>query len=96
MMMLKMYWLGGASPSTEIDAGHAKLTLESRYYGDAVLGCLHRRMAIEQWMELRNGHELDLERALTAFDMFVLHDGEGDFNDVNEDSLKRTGPRIHG
>ena len=53
-----------------------------RYYSDAVLGYLHRKMAIEEWVKLKDGHPIPLERALAAFDMFVLHDREGDIDEV--------------
>ena len=54
----------------------------SRYYSDAVLGSLHRKMAINEWAKLRDGESVSLERALVAFDLFVLHDKEGDFDEV--------------
>lgn len=52
---------------------------------------MHKGVAIEEWRNLRASHDpLDmsslgkrrLERALGAFDMFVLHDQAGDFDDV--------------
>jgi F-box protein 21 len=39
-------------------------------------------MAIEEWSRLRNMEEVSLERALSAFDMFVLGDKQGDFDEV--------------
>lgn len=48
-----------------------------------MLGHLHRKIAIEEWVKLRDGSPVPLERALAAFDMFVLHDGEGDSDDVS-------------
>ena len=39
-------------------------------------------MAIEEWAKLKNGDSVSLERALAAYDMFVLHDRDGDFDDV--------------
>ena len=53
-----------------------------RYYSDAVLGCLHRIMAIKEWSRLQNQEDISLERALGAYDMFVLHNREGDFDEV--------------
>lgn len=38
-------------------------------------------MAIKEWAKMTDRVVL-LERALAAFDMFVLHEGEGDFDDV--------------
>ena len=53
-----------------------------RYYSSALLGCLHRTKATREWVQLLRGKDVPLERALAAFDMFVLHDREGDFDDV--------------
>ena len=39
-------------------------------------------MAIQEWGKLSNGDVVPLDRALVAFDMFVLHDRKGDFQDV--------------
>ena len=56
----------------------------ARYYSDAVLGSLHRKMAIDEWVKLKDGESIALERALVAYDMFVLHEREGDFDEVSE------------
>ncbi|KAG5287103.1 F-box domain-containing protein [Histoplasma ohiense] len=58
--------------------------LARRYHSNAILGCLHRTMAIPVWNRLRNNEDVSLERALGAFDMFVLEDGPGDFNDISD------------
>ena len=60
--------------------------LECRYYSDAVLGSLHRKMAIQEWVKLKDGVSVPLERALAAYDMLVLHDRNEDFNDVGRSS----------
>ena len=54
--------------------------LARRWYSGAVLSCLHRCIAIEQWLGLRNAQEekVSLENALGAFDMFVIENGHGD------------------
>ena len=39
-------------------------------------------MAIEEWAKLKDGDSTSLERALAAYDMFVLHNRDGDFDDV--------------
>ena len=39
-------------------------------------------MAIKEWAKFSNGDSVPLERALAAFDMFVVHEGDGDFHDV--------------
>lgn len=62
-----------------------------RYYSNALLDSIHRSIAIEEWHRLRLDRDsLDaqiagvrLERALGAFDMFVLHDQFGDLDDVS-------------
>ena len=53
-----------------------------RYYSDAVLTLLQRSCAVEEWSRLHRGDEVSLERALAAFDMFVLQHGQGDFDEV--------------
>jgi hypothetical protein len=86
--MPKMFWREGALL-------YAKVYLEtvsplitfSRYFSDAVLGCLHRTIAVLEWNKLKNGEHVSLERALGAYDMFVLHDREGDFDDVRVDAF---------
>ena len=57
--------------------------LARRFYSDAVLGTLHRTMAIKEWVRIKDGEEVSLEKALTAFDMFVLHGRKGDFDEVS-------------
>ncbi|KAI4174824.1 MAG: hypothetical protein LQ343_002062 [Gyalolechia ehrenbergii] len=57
--------------------------LARRYYSDAVLGGVHRIMAIQQWVRLKDGQPVPLEKALAAFDQFVLHDREGDLEEVS-------------
>ena len=47
-----------------------------------VLGSLHRTMAIKEWVKLNNDQGTSLERALAAFDMFVLEKRKGDFIEV--------------
>ena len=39
-------------------------------------------MAIQEWSDLSQGKDVSLERALGAYDMFVLHDREGDYDEV--------------
>ena len=39
-------------------------------------------MAIQEWSDLAEGKEVSLERALGAYDMFVLRGREGDFDEV--------------
>ncbi|KAI9809639.1 MAG: hypothetical protein M1825_000071 [Sarcosagium campestre] len=42
-------------------------------------------MAIEVWSKVKMGEKCNLEQALAAFDMFLLHDRRGDFNDISKD-----------
>ncbi|XP_044715513.1 transglutaminase-like superfamily domain-containing protein [Hirsutella rhossiliensis] len=66
--------------------------LARRYYSNSLLDSIHRSTAIEEWHKLRRDRDsLDahvagvrLERALGAFDMFVLHDQFGDLDDVSQ------------
>ena len=46
-------------------------------------------MAIPELDRLGSGEDIPLERALGAFDMFVLETGPGDFDDVRD---TRTNP----
>ncbi|KAL9034881.1 MAG: hypothetical protein Q9180_005163 [Flavoplaca navasiana] len=61
----------------------AEDVLARRYYSDAVLGAVHRTRAIEEWSKLRGGQPVPLERALAAFDQFVLHDRDGDLEETS-------------
>ena len=56
--------------------------LARRYYSDAILGTMHRREAIRQWLDVRDGKSVSWEKALGAFDMLTLHDGPGDLDDI--------------
>lgn len=64
--------------------------LARRWWSEAALGLIHRRMAIETWLKVANGEEsVTLEQALGAFDVFTLGTRKGDFDDITEklDSL---------
>ncbi|KAL1899113.1 hypothetical protein Sste5346_003035 [Sporothrix stenoceras] len=58
--------------------------LARRYYANTALASVHRGLAIEEWCKVlckSNGfHRLD--RALGAFDMFVLHDADEDMDRI--------------
>ncbi|KAL1995355.1 hypothetical protein VTN49DRAFT_1542 [Thermomyces lanuginosus] len=56
--------------------------LARRYYSNAVLGCLHRNIAIPQWVALANGEDVPLERALGAFDMFIPETQIGSLDEI--------------
>lgn len=58
-----------------------------RYYSNSVQGYLHRTFALKEWSKFQKGVPIPLERALAAYDMFILHDSEGDFEFVGDASL---------
>ncbi|EFQ31792.1 F-box domain-containing protein [Colletotrichum graminicola] len=71
--------------------------LARRYFSNAILASIRRGAAVRIWDDLRNEEVLEplrpdqvpkvvpgrLERALAAFDMFVIQDDVGDVNDVS-------------
>ncbi|KAI0121651.1 hypothetical protein BJ170DRAFT_588003 [Xylariales sp. AK1849] len=89
----------------------AEDVLARRYYSCNVLDSIHRSVAIEEWAkyqkhaakigEVTNTERLTcgmkLERALGAFDMFVLHDNDGDMDEISDmlDSLTDQFRAIH-
>lgn len=63
--------------------------LARRYFAHAALDAIHRHIAVEQWVYLKTvesesdtHNPLELEKALGAFDMFVLHGQPGDIDDI--------------
>ncbi|RYO80616.1 hypothetical protein DL764_009877 [Monosporascus ibericus] len=78
----------------------AEDVLARRHYACTVLDSIHRGLAIEEWAKYQKhaARRLDddapsserlncgmkLERALGAFDMFMLHDNEGDLDEISE------------
>lgn len=58
--------------------------LARRFFSGAVLGTLHRAIAIKEWVELAQGTtDIPLDRGLAGFDMFILHDRQGDLEEVS-------------
>ena len=57
---------------------------EDRYYAQALLGYLHRSIAVTEWTKLRNGETVPLERALGAFDLFIPDREHGGLDEVCE------------
>ncbi|KXJ89429.1 hypothetical protein Micbo1qcDRAFT_235244 [Microdochium bolleyi] len=73
--------------------------LARRYYSCTILDSIHRSLAIEEWAKYQDhaastiNHSvsdaanwtagMQLERALGAFDMFMLHDDEGDLDEIS-------------
>ena len=90
-MTPEMSLLGGTGKNTTY-IGSLELSSEHRYYSDAVLGVIHRSMAIREWAKLKEGQPIPLERALAAFDQFVLHDRVGDLGEVR--GLRRFSPHM--
>ena len=70
-----------------VEVAHdAEDMLARRFHSKAVLGTLHRAMAAREWAKVEeSGGQLlvPVERALTAFDMFVMHGRTGDFDEVS-------------
>ncbi|KAG5796635.1 hypothetical protein H9Q69_004326 [Fusarium xylarioides] len=70
---------------------NAEDVLARRYYSQSLLDSIHRSIAIDEWYNIQlvtsthSGHpqSLSLERALGAFDLFVLHDQPGDLDDIS-------------
>ncbi|OCK80559.1 F-box domain-containing protein [Lepidopterella palustris CBS 459.81] len=63
----------------------AEDVLARKYYSNAILERIHREMAIKVWKDLGNGVPIDIERALTAYDMFTLSTAKGDFDETRAD-----------
>ena len=84
-----MFWREGECPTPTLDVSF-KANSPLRYHSNSILDSIHRSAAIEEWhniqiaSETAGGHQTNrlLERALGAFDMFVLHDQPGDLDDV--------------
>lgn len=78
----------------------AEDVLARRYYACTVLDSIHRSLAIDEWAKFQRhaARRIDtntptrerlncgmrLERALGAFDMFVLHDNDGDMDEITD------------
>ncbi|KAL2828120.1 Hemimethylated DNA-binding protein YccV like-domain-containing protein [Aspergillus pseudoustus] len=57
--------------------------LARRYYAKALLTCLHRSIAIPEWIRLRDGDEVPLANALGAFDLFIPESRFGNLDEIN-------------
>ena len=60
----------------------ADAPLARKYYAEAILGLMHRRLAIETWSRMQQGQPVALEEALGAFDRFVFPADEGVFEAI--------------
>lgn len=61
--------------------------LAQKYWSHIALGCLHRSLALDEWQNLKFRDENDdsLERAVGAFDLFILDEREsGDLDDIHD------------
>ncbi|KAF2086274.1 YccV-like-domain-containing protein [Saccharata proteae CBS 121410] len=58
--------------------------LARSFWNNAAAGTVYRSKAIREWIKLKNGEPVSLERALGAYDMFVWDsfDGNADFEDL--------------
>lgn len=71
-----------AKPTPYSDSLDCILTV-CRFHSSAILDHIHRAKALEEWKSLSLGHNISLERALGAFDMFIIHDTYGDLVEVD-------------
>lgn len=58
---------------------------------------MHHSEAIRVWAQVRDGQNVSLERALAAFDLFVLQDEEEDIDRVrsHSKSMNMAYPKIN-
>ena len=96
--LLDLFWNCSSSPNhlaQRYDCHpwhHPHLPDQNRYWSHAVLGCLHRLIAVEEWLAIKQAcmphvqeSSLPYERPLAALDLFVLEDRrDGDLDDVSE------------
>lgn len=61
--------------------------LARRWYSRAVLGRLQRQRAIQIWVDLAKGGEVDLVEALHAFDVFVRCEKSPEISEVSSYSI---------
>lgn len=83
--------LGYDAKDTLLDLFHRSPSspthLAQKYWSHIALGCLHRSIALDEWQNLKFRDENDdsLERAVGAFDMFILDEREsGDLEDIHD------------
>ncbi|CAJ2504188.1 Uu.00g115820.m01.CDS01 [Anthostomella pinea] len=60
----------------------AEDVLARRYHAAAILGQIHRLIALDKWTMLQQGHPVKLEEALGAYDLFVTSGQKGDLDDI--------------
>ncbi|KFY33427.1 hypothetical protein V494_07641 [Pseudogymnoascus sp. VKM F-4513 (FW-928)] len=51
---------------------------------NSVLDHIHRAKALDEWHKLSRGDDVSMEHALGCFDMFVLHDRNGDLCEISD------------
>ncbi|KIX01135.1 uncharacterized protein Z518_10201 [Rhinocladiella mackenziei CBS 650.93] len=73
--LLDMFW----------NASSSQNHLAQKYWSHAALGCLHRFLAVQEWIALREGGQdpYAFEKPLAALDLFILEEhAEGDMDDI--------------
>ncbi|KAF2031836.1 YccV-like-domain-containing protein [Setomelanomma holmii] len=58
--------------------------LARRYYANAVLGRIHREIAINIWKDVHDGKDVPIERALGAYDVFARLGSDADTASIEE------------
>lgn len=71
----------------------AEDVLARRYHATAILGQVHRGLALEKWVRLQKMQMVRLEEVLGAYDQFVLAGRKGDLSDIDQE-LDRIAERI--
>jgi F-box protein 21 len=51
---------------------------------------MHHAAAVREWAKVRDGQDVSLERALAAFDLFVLQDEKEDIDGVSPRLISMT------
>ncbi|OBT68952.1 hypothetical protein VE03_01249 [Pseudogymnoascus sp. 23342-1-I1] len=67
--------------------------LARRFYSSSVLDHIHRAKALDEWRRLSRGDDISIEHALGCFDLFVLHDRNGDLCEIS-DMLDKLAKRL--
>ncbi|EFW99844.1 f-box domain containing protein [Grosmannia clavigera kw1407] len=87
---------------TQCSAPDGDDVLARRYFAQSALSSINRGLAVEEWCKVQVQIEGfgRLDRALGAFDMFVLHDGDEDMDGIERmldglaDEFRAANPRL--
>ena len=63
----------------------AEDVLARKYFAGTILAQIYRRTALEKWGRLQKQQMVRLEEVLGAYDLFVLRNGRGDLQDIDEE-----------